>query len=331
MKINATKTSALFAIIGVFLLYTSYRNISFKEVQEELVNIRFKWVFFATISHLLNHLIRSYRWSLMLRTQRQHPPLYKVYLAEMTGFFFNGIPGRLGEINRCYGLASVHGTPVKQSLATVIVERGIDILFFGVFFLLSLFFYFTAIKDMTRIALEKAKAAITISQNTTILFMIIVGLGLMIVWLVRNVHHLMPGVYQFFYELWYAIKATLQANSLLFWVSTTFIFLFYFLLEYLSLFSLKATANLTSLHGITPAICVFVALNLSHILPVGHGGGLYHLLATFALGIFGVTQQQAFVYASITYFIQLFNSFVIGGICMLISFRYHRKTKQTTH
>lgn len=169
---------------------------------------------------------------------------------------------------------------------------------------------------------EMKKHLLALSNTSPVVFMLIVlGLILFVAWLLHS-KHILRSISTFFKEVFMSVRIMFRGNSWLFWVCTILILLFYFLLEYLSLFALKATNMLSLQYSLAPAVCVFIALNFSHLIPTGHGLLLYQLLVPVALENFGVAKEDADIYATITYFIQLFNSCVIGGICMVISFKF---------
>ena len=113
-----------------------------------------------------------------------------------------------------------------------------------------------------------------------------------------------------------AIKQSLQTiflagKSSLFLV-TPLIWLFHFLVEYITLFTLSETTNL----GLGSALHIFLSINLAMLLPVPGGIGTYHFLVTLTLSNLGVSPQSALIYATLTHAIQAFNALIVGGLCL---------------
>ena len=283
---------------------------------------KFRWIVLAAVAHLMNHVARSYRWSLLLRTQQQYPPLSQAFLAEMTGFFANALGFRIGEGVRCANLQRMYGTPIKRSLVTVAIERAIDIVFFLLLFFVTSLFYWGATRDIVQ-NLQKDSVAFFHKHLQTLAIGGLLFLGFIFI-LYRQ-----PSINKaFFYELGQGIKKARQVSSYRFWAMTCFIWLFYFLLEYVSLFALESTASLTRKHGLLPAMSIFLVLNISHLAPTSNGGGVYHALVVFVLSHqFGLAEEEALLYATITHGIQTCNALGFGGMCALFSLSLKKSKK----
>lgn len=323
----------VFLILGSVGYYV-FKDYDFEELAQTLKRAKLQWIVFASLAHLLNHLLRSYRWRLLLKTQKEEVSLKKAYLAEMTGFCINVFPLRAGELGRCKSLEAMHGTPINRSLAAVIMERAVDMAVLGIAFVFALAFYFTDI-----IALwHKIQAVDTADKSPSFWakyfypqslghVLLLFVIGVLILTLINEVvQRKKEQIGHFFQELWTSLKAARKATNLSFWALTLLILIFYLLLEYLTFFALEETTALTT--TLFPILCVFIVLNMSHLVPISNGAGVYHVLIPLCLAPFGIPKEAGVAYAIITHGIQTFNALVIGGICMAFSFRHMQPKKK---
>ena len=88
---------------------------------------------------ILSHLIRAYRWNMLVEPMGYKPRFINSFNAVMAGYLVNyGVP-RLGEISRCTLLTKYEKIAFTKTLGTVIAERVLDVFLFFVVFFLMLF------------------------------------------------------------------------------------------------------------------------------------------------------------------------------------------------
>ncbi|MEM9569623.1 MAG: lysylphosphatidylglycerol synthase transmembrane domain-containing protein [Bacteroidota bacterium] len=303
----------LILLFGSIILFGyTYQNYSIKDLKQGLQQAHLKWIIFAMIAHLINHSYRAYRWGFMLEKQHAHPTWVQTFTAEMSGFFVNALGLRLGEFVRCQRLQKMQNIPLQKSLATVIIERIVDLFFFCVICVFIVILFSAKVRQITSHILHN----ITISHSPR-------NLGIMICFLplcFALFKKFETQITQFIKGILYNIKLAYKANTPFFWTVTLFIWIFYFLLEYISLYALDSTGTLAQTEGIFAGIILFVILNISHIIPVSNGVGIYHLLVISALTYYNVPRKDAQTYALITHGIQTFNAFFWGGLCFIYTY-----------
>lgn len=77
---------------------------------------------------LLSHVVRAHRWVILLRPSAPTAPLGTATSAVLIGYAANAVVPRLGEVLRPWVFAKRTGIPLGTSLATVVVERLLDVL-----------------------------------------------------------------------------------------------------------------------------------------------------------------------------------------------------------
>jgi uncharacterized membrane protein YbhN (UPF0104 family) len=111
-------------------------------------------------------------------------------------------------------------------------------------------------------------------------------------------------------------------NPVLFIAHTLFIWLMYFLMNYLCLKAFAPTEHL----GVASALIVFVFGALGIVFPSPGGMGTYHAMIIAALVIYQVSSEDAFSFANILYFsIQIFCNVLFGAMALVALPLIHRK------
>ncbi len=103
------------------------------------------WLALATLIGVLSHVIRAYRWLMMVKPMGINARFLNSFFAVMIGYMVNyGVP-RLGEISRCTVLDRYEKVPFTKAFGTVIAERVLDMIFFFIIFFIMLFTQYTEI------------------------------------------------------------------------------------------------------------------------------------------------------------------------------------------
>lgn len=316
---NNNLFSVFFTLILLFgsisLFGYTYKDYSIKDLKEGLQRAHLKWIIFAMAAHLINHACRAYRWGFMLEKQHAHPTWMQTFTAEMSGFFVNSLGLRLGEFARCQRLQKMKNIPLRKSFATVIIERVVDLLFFFAICICIVILFSAKVKQITSYMLDNITLSESLRKSSIILRTIFC-----VPLCVALFKKFETQITQFVKEILHNIKLAYKANTPFFWTLTLFIWLFYFLLEYVSLYALDNTASFAQKEGIFAGIILFVILNLSHIIPISNGVGIYHLLVISALNYYNVPEKDAQTYALITHGIQTFNALFWGGLCFIYTY-----------
>ena len=127
---------ALALLISVVAFWWALHDADFDVVAERLSNSSPAILLLFVVSQLLNHVLRTWRWALLIAPLGQASPR-AIFAASSLGYpatFF--LPLRLGEFVRPV-MISRSGVPFAGGMASVVVERVTDGLFnLGLFFVL---------------------------------------------------------------------------------------------------------------------------------------------------------------------------------------------------
>ncbi len=80
--------------------------------------------------NLFSHLLRSYRWKLLMEPLSYMPKLSNVFCATMIGYMANSAVPRLGEVLKCTFLSKYEKLKVDNLVGTIIIERAFDLICF---------------------------------------------------------------------------------------------------------------------------------------------------------------------------------------------------------
>lgn len=127
--------------IGAGCMYMAVRKIDWREVMGALGRVQYLPLIPCVLLVFLGHILRALRWRILMapikvvRTGR-------LFSALMIGYVVNSItPAHLGELVRAYVLGRREGISASSVLATIVVERVIDIFSLLGLMVLAVFLY----------------------------------------------------------------------------------------------------------------------------------------------------------------------------------------------
>ncbi len=111
-------------LLSLTLLLLLLNRVGFKEVFGTLINIDMAWYLLAFAIFLLNVVIRSYRWTILLHSLNERPPFRRLLYLYFVGFFANNfIPsGFGGDVVKVVSLRQRYGRGT-EALSSVIMDR----------------------------------------------------------------------------------------------------------------------------------------------------------------------------------------------------------------
>jgi uncharacterized protein (TIRG00374 family) len=127
-------------LLGALCLYWAFRGISFSEVGQAFLHAKPLWIVLAITIYSGGYLMRTVRWSVLLRPVRNiHSN--QLFWPMMIGFFANNVlPLRMGEVVRAHICGKKFEISRTSSLGSIFLERICDTLAFLSTFLISSIF-----------------------------------------------------------------------------------------------------------------------------------------------------------------------------------------------
>ena len=322
----------VFPAIAIFLLYLAFKGIDLKKIWQELFNVDYKWIFLSLILAIGGMYFRALRWRLLLQSVNLNPPVKTTFYAVIMGYFANMAIPRIGELTRCASLNKTNNIPVDVSFGTVITERIVD-LFTLIFFILLVlildFNFFSSFfkENVLNNVIEKF-------QNFNLFFdlivlVLIVGFIVLII-IYKNIfakYRIYNKIIEFIKGFFKGITSVLKLKHLnRFIFYTIAIWLFYILMTYVVFFSIESTSKLSLLDGIF-IMCVG---GIGMSMPVQNGFGAFHWLVSRALMLYGISQSDGLLYATLCHESQVIMILLLGPTVMLLIMLYKKKTVTKT-
>ena len=310
--------------IALGLLVFAFKGISVKKIFDEIFKANIFWVLLSVLFSVIAIVSRAYRWNLLLEPLGYSPNLKNTTYAVSIGYFANLAFPRLGEVTRCGTLSRAEAIPFSSLLGTVIVERIVDVISLLVCLL------FTAIIELKRLGnfltksivdplFGKIKNIITspIGIGAGVAFIILVFVAVIYLKKKQRQEGKESTISHFIKELIAGLRTIVSLERpWLFILHSVFIWVLYFLSAYVCFFALPVTTHL----GLSAALFVLTLGGLGMSAPLQGGIGVYHLLVSQGLMLYGLSQQDGLTFATLLHSLQIVMIIVLGSLSLLLIF-----------
>jgi uncharacterized protein (TIRG00374 family) len=330
--LNILKYTA-FTALGITLFWLVYRDQDFTRIFKTLKNdVDYKWVALALFFGLLSHISRTLRWKIALEPLGEKPKTINAFITVMAAYFMNFLLPRMGEVVRCGLLSKYEKIPFPKLFGTVITERIVDIL------MLFVLLFMTSILEMDKLVefgrqnpevVNKVKAII----QSPLLWAALIGcvVGVIIYLRMTKNKGIENKLVKVFNDFLLGIKSILSMKRYKAYIAHTFfIWLMYFLMLYVTFFSLEFTRHLSPEAGLT----TFTMTSFSMVAPVQGGIGAWHFMAEKALSLYGINSADGKLFALLAHSSTMIFIIVVGAICLIllpvVNRKYNPKPKTGT-
>lgn len=300
--------------LALALLYLAFRNVDFSEFIEKSKQVNYTWVIISILLSLVAYYARAYRWNILLKPLG-YPNLnvHKTNLAVLVGYLANLAFPRLGEVTRCGMMKRSDDVPVSTSLGTVITERIIDLFTLIALILLALVLeYDRLIEFLTHIfsGLQDVEGLMWKAG----MIVVVGGASVLIIGYVLYVKN--EKIRLFTNDLIRGILSLRDVkNRWGFVLSTIVLWVTYYFMSYIIVFSIPETAHLSWVAGIMLLVTGGIALAV----PVQGGIGTYHAFVSAMLVLYSVEKTTGVFLATLLHTSQIVATAIFGGIALLAS------------
>lgn len=128
-------------LVGLIFLYLAFRNVDFRQMWEAFGRANYWYVLVVLMVMFVSHYLRVLRWRYLLE------PIKRIDIASLfssliIGYMANVVtPAHLGELLRAYVLGKKRGVSASSALATIVVERILDVFALLAIMVLAIFLY----------------------------------------------------------------------------------------------------------------------------------------------------------------------------------------------
>lgn len=297
--------------LGVFLVWYWYSSTLPVDRQQILYYIKEADLFWVSISLLLGilgHVSRAIRWNYLLEPLGYKPRLTNNVLIILISYFANlGIP-RMGEILRPTALATYEGVPFEKGLGTIVTERVIDVLMLFSIIAITLFL-------QTEVILGFLEEGGFNPNSLLILGGIgLIGLFFFYFFIKKSTHKIAMKIKHVVNGLMDGLLSIFKMkNKWAFVFHTLLIWACYIGMFWVIKFTIPETAGLT----LNQLLVAFVAGAIAMMVTNG-GVGLYPILVSKALAVFGISAVSGDAFGWIMWIAQTLMIVVFGAISFLL-------------
>jgi uncharacterized protein (TIRG00374 family) len=336
----------LFFGVGLGILYLVYVNQSnayqedcilkgldsencslVKKVIADFKSVNYFWIFLAWIAFNISNFSRAFRWKMLLNSIGHQPKISNAFMAVLVGYFANlGLP-RLGEVVRAATISKYENIPVDQTVGTIVTDRVIDVLsILTVTFLALIIEYEVIINFFTsNINLSEKLSGVKVLGIFGAIFVFAIVLikkywnpkGLIATRIKKFGLGLKQGI----------LSISKIKRPWVFILHSINVWLMYFFMAYFCFLAFAPTAHLSPV----VALVVYVFGSWGVVIPSPGGMGTYHFLAQSALSLYGVSGEDGFSWANISFFsLQISASVFLGIISLILLPLFNKKKKDVT-
>ena len=327
----------VFLSIGLTILYLVYRNQNIayqeecllrgipeadcsllKKVINDFKGVNYWWILTVLIAFTISNISRAVRWGMLLKPLGHPPRLVNTFFTTIIMYFANlGLP-RVGEVVRAGALSRYERYAVEKVMGTIVVERIFDVISILIVSALAILLEYETIWSFfnENVNVEERTGGL---GN---LLLIAGGAGMGVLGLAYIFRKQLKKTKFFkkvitiargFWEGLLTIRKLDQPWWFLF--HSVNIWFMYFVMTYLCFFAFEPTAHLGPIVG----LIVFVFGGWGVVIPSPGGMGTYHFLAQTALSMYGISGEDGFSWANISFFsIQLGCNISIGILALLL-------------
>lgn len=322
----------IFLSLGLLLIWYSIHNFSSDEikiVRQLIVSADKLTIFYCIVILMFSHFIRALRWKMMIIPLGKNPRLSNVFYAVLTGFFFNLIFPRLGELMKCSLISRHEKLPVDKLIGTMVAERFIDFCCLLIIILLTILTQTSLVSAYT----QELWTAFTLKIKLSILPIFIVGLIIIAVIYILYIK-LKNSQLKWVFKIKTLVKGIAEGLQTIGRMNNSFLFVLYTsLIWFLYLFSIRAgfpaLAELKDL-GWVPSLTILTFGSFAMIATQG-GIGAYQLAVQKTVGLYGVNALAGLAFGWLLWSVQTIMMIITGPISLLLLFLQNkRETKNQT-
>jgi glycosyltransferase 2 family protein len=290
-----------------------------QKIFSDISNTHIGWIVGSMLIFLLSNIIRALRWRMMFEAIGYKPRYFNLLGSIFINYLANlGIP-RSGEVIRATVLSRYEGIPLDKTFGTVVADRILDAIMFGLFLVSSLFLGGSIfLAYINRFLGPKLDSII---DNTPLLLIIAGGILSICIalWYARQsiinsaLGQKIWSVFKGFVEGIQSVRGL--SNMPLFLFYTVAIWACFYMMLHIMFFAFDPTANL----GPIAALIVFVFGSLGMLIPTPGGMGAYHYLIGEGLQLNGVNSIDGFTFANILFFSIQVGITILCGILALVA------------
>lgn len=306
------------AALATGFLWLAFQGVAPARLWSAVRQASASWLALSVFLLFLSIFPRAWRWQILLKPVCRQISFLKASHAILVGYAATNVISRAGEIARGVALQRDRRLPLSGILATILVERAIDMLALLIFLGGVLYFsrgrIVTAFPWMEGVALFALAATVSI----LVLFALLSIYGdralnivpLPVRWVSRSAADRLTGILRSVFQGLGGVHATSGYIGIL--VSSILLNLVYILTTYVTFFAFGFPSRFDL--GFFDAVVVLVISTIGVIIPTPGGTGTYHYFCSQTLNsVCDVPLADALAFATVMHGLAFITYLVAGG------------------
>lgn len=301
-------------LLGVFLIYYSFSQMSLATLWEYAKNADLKWIVLGVFCGFLSHLSRAYRWLYMAEPLGYKPKLANSFMAVYAAYLINFTIPRAGEIARATILSNYEKVPFEKGFGTIVSERIADMIMMLLIIGITLILQFEFIADFFTSKFNSG-------STYTILGILIIVFGLGFIILKKSTSQLAQKIKYFINGLIEgALSIFKMKQKWLFIVHTVFIWVMYVAMFYITSFAIQDLSNI-------PLGAILIGFILASFSIAATNGGIGSFPEAVVIGflLFDLPEDPSRAFGWIMWSSQTIMIIVLGGLSLLLLPVYNKQ------
>lgn len=318
--------------LGIFLVWWSINDLTAadkSQIKDALRTARHWLILPVFVILFSSHLVRAFRWKLLMQSLGYNPSTANAFFAVMIGYMTNQAVPRLGEVVKCTMLARYEKIPVDKLIGTIILERIIDAITLLFIFGITLIIQPDIYSDLTEAIFNSNPdpAQKTISSTLVMIIAAALIISIIAVWMIRkkksfkDLGELFKKIGRRIWEGISAIQHLKRRKQFIF--LTVFLWALYLLAGFLGFMAFRDTQQ----YGIREAFAILSAGSIGMVVTPG-GIGAYSYLVEKTMIIYGLNQGIATAFGLILWVAQT-SVILLGGLFSFVAIPFYNKRKNS--
>jgi uncharacterized protein (TIRG00374 family) len=307
------------AILVVSVVY-SLKGVNLADLWKSILNVNYWWVIITIPVILLSHWLRALRWRTLLKPVKEPESIKNLFSAVMIGYAVNNITPRGGELLRPLTYSKREKVPMSTVVATVLVERFLDVLSLLIFIAIA----FVAVH-------EKIAAVFPNITFNSVFFAVILPALLLLTFLILSVstnigeailrHTVRPFSDNLYNKLHQLLESFIHGLAILkspsayaqIVLETLGIWILYIVPMYVMFFAFDFQSRLHLDMADATLVLLMQSIGVT-IAPTPGAFGVYHsIVKATMMNFYGLGEEEALAYATVTHGIGYILTMVVGG------------------
>lgn len=309
---------AFFSIaLALLLLGLVYRKIDLSLLWESLKKGSINWgiIGFSIVIEALANTLRGLRWRIQMLPLAPPVPRRVVVIASMWGCYaVNLVLPRMGELWRCYLVSHNEHLSFSAVVGTLVSDRLVDVVMMVVLFLIALGGFGDEVTHLL-VGAGIKQSLYHFFTSPWLYGALLVAVGLFILFRKKLKHGAWGSRIESFGKKFVLGFRTIRnmPQKGLFTILTLLIYTLYFIAFYCTFYAFPFTADL----GVGVGLLAFIMATLGVALPVQGGIGPWHFMCITTLLAFGVSKNDAGLFAIVVHTAQTLGIAFLGLLAIL--------------